>query len=143
MELKEFVRSALVEISEGILSAQIEASHLVAIAPGTVDSKPQDQVTDVEFDIAVVVSKSKGASRSKDGKMEGSIQVFDFSLGGSASEKKTANKSEAHKEVSRIRFKVPVKLSSWFREDDRILPETENRLAARDRRRDLVEKFRG
>lgn len=87
MELKDFVKKALIDISEAVVSAQDES--LVWIAPGYVEHERVTEPQLVSFDIAISVSKEAG----------GSISLFSFG------EAKGAATSE---HLNKISFSVPV-----------------------------------
>lgn len=113
IRLKEFVSQTLTEIVEGVLDAQGKVIALaekgtslevVAQVSPTIDNLHARQntwrsswgsvVQNVEFDVAVTISKEKGG--------KGGISVWGAGLEGGA----TASNSS----VSRIRFYVPITL---------------------------------
>ena len=115
MELQEFVRETLVEISKGVEAAQLGLSDSDAeIHPvmkeiftktqsgGTNQilgiAKGNGLVTMVEFDLAVTVTEGKGT--------KGGIGVLAAGLGLGSQ----GRSEEARSEISRIQFKVPLKL---------------------------------
>lgn len=81
MELREFIKTSLVDIMRGVQDAQAEINNdpnaKGAINPAVGDLK--DIMTRVAFDVAVTVSKEKKA----DGKA--GIDIYAMKLGGSGS----------------------------------------------------------
>jgi hypothetical protein len=110
MTLKDYVRTSLVQIAEGVHEAQ----ELVKAIGGVVSPAPEDTyggnatplrtdrgtVRTIRFDIATTVGdgvESKG---------EGGIFVSAIKLGGGRSS------SQTNSSVSRLRFSVPIVLPS-------------------------------
>ena len=87
MKLEEFVKQTLLDITNGVAAAQLEAK--LYIAPGFVENKKLTSPQMVKFEVAVTVSKEAG----------GGISVW--SLG----ELKTGINSE---QINKIAFEVPV-----------------------------------
>ncbi len=87
MDLKDFIKMSLLEISEAVLEAKEEAR--IAIAPGTFSGKKQKDASSVDFEVSVVTSTEKG----------GSIKVWSVAEG---------NVSSENLSTSKIAFSVPV-----------------------------------
>jgi hypothetical protein len=109
MELREFVKKALVEIAEAVVDAQAEADHVGArVNPAMFESPharrpsieaqgwPIHEITTVEFDIAVMATEE---SSSRAG-----IAVLGGVFGLGAQMKSGEGSSSA----SRIKFRVPI-----------------------------------
>lgn len=108
MELKEFVRSTLLEIVEGVSEAQkalIEGGSTALINPGAsqdlkraiVDGRPMLQ--QVEFDVAVTVTETSEMG------IGGRLSIVAASIG------TQRGRSAESSEVSRVRFHVPITLA--------------------------------
>lgn len=87
MNLDEFVKKTLLDITTGVSSAQDEA--LLYIAPGRVEGEKLTGAQIVHFEVAVTVSKEASAG----------IRVLSFGEGKAGG---------SFQEVSRISFDVPV-----------------------------------
>jgi hypothetical protein len=87
MKLDEFVKQTLLDITNGVANAQLEAK--LFIAPGYVENKKLVAPQMVKFEVAVTVSKEAG----------GGISVFSFG------ELKSGVNSE---QINKIAFEVPV-----------------------------------
>jgi hypothetical protein len=102
MDLKDFVKQALVDIT----SAVEEAKDLspVSIAPGYLTTnKGRATITDpqfIEFDVATTVVEANSTSGSGGAKI--SVVGVGISIGGERGA--TAN----HESVSRVKFQIPV-----------------------------------
>ncbi len=91
MKLDEFVKVALLDITNGVVSAQKET--LLYIAPGYINGKKIDKAHKVKFEVTVTISKEGG----------GGIKVLSLAdLKGSA-------KSES---TNKLSFEVPVYLNA-------------------------------
>ena len=55
MELKNFIRTTLIDICEGVTEAKQHVEAHVAIAPGTLNGKSIDDPNLVEFHIAIIL----------------------------------------------------------------------------------------
>ena len=99
MNVKEFVRKTIEEITLGVYEAQ-QGSKKEAQVGATrrrhASESPGGSHSDIEFDIAVVVTESSKAG------VGGSISVFGVGVGGG--KQKDAVSSTTH----RIKFSVPV-----------------------------------
>jgi hypothetical protein len=98
MELKEFVKTSLLDVMDAVREAQQEwqdRGHQGAVNPvwTRVD---KDSFRDISFDVAVT------ASNESAGKVGGGIRVVGIKFGGEASD------SVASSSVSRIQFSVPI-----------------------------------
>jgi hypothetical protein len=108
MELKEFVRSTLVEIVSGVSEAQaaLIESHKTAVinAPVTGDKRAEYRGSGarllemVEFDVALTVTETT------DKGIGGRLSIAAASIG------TQRGASIENSEVSRVRFKVPIAL---------------------------------
>lgn len=87
MNLDEFVKKTLLDITSGVASAQEEA--LLFIAPGYVEGEKMTGAQIIHFEVAVTVSKEASAG----------IRVLSFGEGKAGA---------SSQEVSRISFDVPV-----------------------------------
>lgn len=87
MNLDEFVKKTLLDITNGVASAQDET--LLFIAPGRVEGEKVTGAQIVHFEVAVTVSKEASAG----------IRVLSFGEGKAGA---------TSQEVSRISFDVPV-----------------------------------
>ena len=108
MELKEFVSQTLVQIFEGVVTAQTELSangikinpdiwnNSTAQKEGKLLDPTMSPIEEVQFDVAVTASDSAGAKAK--------IGVLSGIVGGSME-----GKGEKSKElVNRIKFSVPI-----------------------------------
>lgn len=108
MELKEFIKTALSDITGAVSELQAELKNGAVINPTlpypvsmrTVkaldDSEGNRVVSDISFDIAVTIADSKGANAG--------LSVFSIGIGGKMNSKE--------QNVSRISFSIPVALPS-------------------------------
>ncbi len=98
ISIKEFVKETLIEISEGIMSAQQELweqLHNFPIAPNKVDGEQVAKASSISFDIALTTSTNEKSQ--KNGGIK--IKEVDASLG---------KENNISKElISRIQFDVP------------------------------------
>lgn len=99
MELKEFIKSSLLEIMGGVHEAQTQwnegESNRGIINPAW--GKPNERhVSIVSFDVAVT------AGSSNDGTVKGGIKVWGLDFGGKATEMRSDST------VSHIKFDVPI-----------------------------------
>ena len=104
MELKEFIKSVLKDIVEAVEETRTESMRDMHLDSG------KDQRT-VEFDIAVTVEDSTGASG------RAGIRVFSLIEGGGDVSKELKNSS-----VSRIQFGVHI--DRWTKEESRPVAHT-------------------
>ena len=101
ISLKEYIETALMEITEGVEGAATKSR--IPIAPANVEGVIQREPQFIEFEIQATVTEQK--TKSGSGKVEASIpfiSVIKANVGGgleSASENSTAQK---------IKFSVPV-----------------------------------
>lgn len=98
MDLKDFVKKALIDITGAIEEAKA-SSHL-AIAPGYVQQNPVTEPQFIEFDVATTVVEASNTSGSGGAKI--SVVGVGISLGGER------GVSANHENVSRVKFQVPV-----------------------------------
>jgi len=112
MNIKDFVSETLSQICQGIVDAQAKVEGTGAcISPRMANEKPQNNISgehthinNVEFDIVVEVTESKDITN---GGISTSINIFqavDISLG----DKKKKDEMSLEKNVSRIKFDIPV-----------------------------------
>ncbi|MBD5209433.1 MAG: hypothetical protein HDS80_05770 [Bacteroidales bacterium] len=107
MELKEFVVSALRDITDAVKECQESIGNGAIFAPtntkasNIINSKNGDlAVSEISFDVAVTAS-----SQSTDGLSgKGGINVMGFSLGAKGENENKATEAS----TSRIRFSIPV-----------------------------------
>lgn len=102
MELKEFVKSVLVDVCDAVDEAKKSTGSKVAIAPATVNGVAVENGQMVSFEILVTVSDTLGA------KGKGRIEVL--ALGGSIE----GDATTSQKHSSKINFQVPVFFSAKF-----------------------------
>lgn len=101
MELKEFIKSVLVDICTAVDEAQDNVKES-AIAPGSIDGVQVEREQLINFEISVT------ASDALEGKGDGKIQVFSSGAAvGAKVNKETKN-------VNKISFQVPVYYSAKF-----------------------------
>lgn len=110
MELKEFIKQVLVDISEGIEDAQLELRGTAFVAPRRTSGKDSSSVytthgyldvSNVDFDVAVT---SESSEKNTD-KVSGGVRVFDFvHLGGGLK----GENSILSQNVSRVKFSIPM-----------------------------------
>lgn len=110
MELKEFIKTALSDITNAVSELQAELQNGVIVSPSVPNPianvtviDPQDDkinrpISKIDFDVAITVGSTDNIEAG--GKV--GIQIFSAKLGGN-NEKHTEN-------VSRITFSVPVVL---------------------------------
>ena len=110
MDLKEFTKQALVQITEAVTEANDSISQLGAFVVSSNANNITNRMwatdnagnahasIDVEFDIAVTAANEEGSKN-------GMIAVVSFLNLGSSSEDKTV-----HQEISRIKFTLPLAL---------------------------------
>lgn len=107
MELKDFIKAAVTDITEAVSDLQAELNNGTIVNP-TLASSGNNETVNVDgqcrimerlnFDIAVTVSETKGAN----GSIKAGISVFGAKLGG-----ESTGKSE---NVSRMTFSIPLLL---------------------------------
>lgn len=113
MELKEFIKTALTDITNAVSELQAELQNGAIVSPSlpapipdvTVKDQQNDKVnrpiSKIDFDVAITVG---GTSNTEAGGKVG-IQVFSAKLGGN---------NESHTEnVSKITFSIPVVLPTF------------------------------
>ena len=108
LDLKDFIVSAITQISEGVLEADdIIKEHGGLVNPGTHTKEDNEFIaprTTLDFDIAVSASSSKGA--------EGKISVLSASIGG--------GKTLASETASRLTFSLDVVLPTDENQKERV-----------------------
>lgn len=114
MELKDFISATLVEILEGVKTAQDKAKNFGAtISPelgpqaqgalqgrGVQISNTLQVIEFVEFDVCITTSENAVV----DGKANAGLKIHVFNIGASIGESTTNNHQAQHK----IKFKVPL-----------------------------------
>ncbi len=109
MELNQFIKQSLVEITEGIMGAKKELKEkydIEPVAPGFVNrQKAYDvkSIDSVEFDISVSIKESDSSQLEGGTDTGGLIEVIGLSInaGGIKSNAETSEK------LHRIQFKIP------------------------------------
>lgn len=91
MKLHEFVKQALLDITNGVAEAQRESQ--LYIAPGFVDGKRIEKPQEVKFEVSVTVSAEAG----------GGIKILSFG------DIKAGGKTES---VNKLSFEVPIQLNA-------------------------------
>lgn len=112
MELKEFVRAAIVDVVEAVKEAQNYVGDVATVMPVMPDGNKVECVitkdgytrtTRIDFDIAVTTANSEGV----DNGLSGGINIAGFlNVCGKAKERA----EESQQSVSRIKFSVDVML---------------------------------
>lgn len=103
MELKQFVKEALVSIIEGVKEANSEYNRFRII--GVKRNIGEIDGNEVEFDVSVVAEQKTGGEAG--GKIGGSmLNVF------SANVDSKLSQTDSHQNVNRLKFKV------WVSEDE-------------------------
>ena len=110
MELKDFIKNVLVDISTAIEESQDVLSQKACVAPlvtggnctsGIRTSNGYAKISDIDFDVAVTTESKDGTSSEA----KGGIKVLDvINLGGGAKDERH-NLSQS---VSRVRFSIPI-----------------------------------
>jgi hypothetical protein len=100
VELKDFIKEALIEICDGIAEARsdIEAKYNgnCIIAPASVEGKPvMEKLSSITFDVAIHCEEEK----NKNGKCVANLMVL--SIDGELADKTT------DKKISRVSFSLP------------------------------------
>lgn len=125
MELKEFIKTAITDITEAVSELQAELDNGAIVNPtlphpvgnGSVDAgMGNQQIQKLEFDVALTIAETS----SIDGGAKGGIAVFSAKMG-SLQQAQSQN-------VSRLSFTVPVALPASF-----IKPAEEMALDTRQR----------
>ena len=123
MELKEFIKTAIADITDAVSELQSELDNGAIVNPalphpvgsGSVDAgMGNQQIQKLEFDVALTIAETS----SIDGGAKGGIAVFSAKMG----------TSQQSQNVSRLSFTVPVALPASF-----IKPAEEMALDTRQR----------
>lgn len=101
MELKEFIKSVLMDICDGVNEAK-DATKKSVIAPYSIGNKIVDGGQLVSFDVSVTIADSI------EGNGGGKIQVLSSGISGEA------KMAKATSSVSRISFHVPIYFGSMM-----------------------------
>lgn len=98
MELREFIQDVLFEIIEGVneTADKVRAAHTSKNLRGAVNPRSGASTNDVEFDVALTVSKKNDT--------ELGIRVPLLSAGGSS--------ERTEQQTSRVKFTVPIAFAS-------------------------------
>lgn len=116
MELKDFVKNVIVEISTGMLEAKNELKDLdVLINPssnsGVIKESQNSErlIQYIEFDVSVEVKSEESASKEGEKEVGGKLQVASF-LNIGASKKNTNTENSVTENISnnRVKFSIPV-----------------------------------
>lgn len=123
MELREFVKTTLVEIIGGVEDArkEIEKEGSNAYVAPITKNMGRNDPTAVAFDVAVT------ATESADGKAEAGIKVWALRLGASG------GISTGSESVSRIQFSVPIALPGRRPQQDLDKAERDRKKSEEDR----------
>ena len=122
MELKEFIKTAIVDIVNAVKEAQAEIGDTATVMPirstahqafDVAIEGGHEVVSNIDFDIAVTVGSKEGA----EGKMGGGIQIaqiFNFGAG------HIENAESTVQNVSRMKFTIPMVLPHSFVPEEQI-----------------------
>ncbi|MEF9923028.1 MAG: trypco2 family protein [Muribaculaceae bacterium] len=107
MELKEFIKNILSDVTNAIKESQDEINNGAIISPttsiSTGNAKTEDgnfKISEIEFEVAITVDSSNDNISG----IGGGITVMSINIGGkSEKEEKTRNEN-----VSKIKFSIPV-----------------------------------
>lgn len=136
MELKEFVKTALVDIANAVKEAQHEVRDSATVMP--IRSKAHNAcdiaveggyevVSNIDFDIAVTVGTKEGA----EGNASAGIQIAQiFNIGAGHRE----NAENSVQNVSRMKFIIPIVLPHSFVPEEQITEIVRGRKATHLRR---------
>lgn len=109
MELKQFIKEALLSITEGVEEANAEHKRFRII--GMKRNESGIDGNDVEFDVSIVVEQK--SSGKLEGKAEGKLGTSMLSVVSvSANVDSQLNQMDSHQNVNRLKFKV------WVSEDE-------------------------
>lgn len=118
MELKDFIKSVILDVADAVKECQDEIANGTIISPMNVKGeddiikteKGDIKVSYIDFEIAITVNEEQEDS----GNAKAGIKVLSAFLGGSVSgETSSANKT-SNENISRIRFSIPVAFTPTF-----------------------------
>lgn len=112
MDLKDFIKTTLIDIAEAIHDAKLETSEKIAIAPFTINGKKVSEISYIDFDLAVTANEFSEKTNGSDGKMGGGINVLGNKISAGVDGSKQDIARLGTEKVSRISFKVPVAFSA-------------------------------
>ncbi|MCP4393817.1 MAG: hypothetical protein GY804_06070 [Alphaproteobacteria bacterium] len=104
MQLKDFIKTTLVDISEAVYEAKNQVADKTAIASGFLEGEFQ-QATHIEFDIAVTAKDEENNKLEGNGNIGAKIIEV---INANASVGKKSEQNSATEHSSRISFKVPI-----------------------------------
>jgi len=110
MELGNFVKTAIVEIQNGIDRAEDELGREVKLAKNSQDAKT------INFSVSVIAAESAG--KSNGGKISGSIKVLGLAVGGEGQYEKIKAEYNNKTEASNISFGVYVSTETKKKEEE-------------------------
>lgn len=111
MELKDFIKTALMDVVEAVKEAQDSVKDVATIAPYTAGNKlmyiktPEGyaNISNIDFDVAVTTETKENV----EGGLKGGIQVAGILSFGAGGKEEIVEKSQ---NISRIKFSIPVVL---------------------------------
>lgn len=136
MELKEFIKTALVDIVNAVKETQNEVGDSATVMPirtkayQTFDIAVEgghEIVSNIDFDMAVTVGSKEGA----EGKAGGGIQIAQILNIGAGHRENIENSSQ---NVSRMKFTIPIVLPHNFVPEEQITEMVGGRKVTRLRR---------
>jgi len=118
MELKDFIKNVIVEISQGVLMAKKELDDTDALVnPATTRGVitqlggTDRSVQNIEFDISVSITEETESSEQQDKKGTASVSVLQvLNLNFGAKNTETDAVSYRNATINRIKFHVPISL---------------------------------
>jgi len=118
MELKDFIKNVIVEISLGVLKAKKELEDTDALVnPATTrgvvtkHGGTERSVQNIEFDISVSLLEKSTNTQTQDKKAKASIGVLDvLNLNFGTKNSETDNASLKNATTNKIKFSVPISL---------------------------------
>lgn len=126
--LKEFIDATLCDICEAVASARSKHGQIAPMS--SISSQDTRLASNVDFDVAVVVSESQSTENGKGGKAGAGIKISIVKAEAGFDAKETSNKESQSSKTSRIRFSVPVYFQYNAEEERRL--DTENRQHSTD-----------
>lgn len=111
MELSNFVKTAIVEIQNGVDEAEKELEREVELAINSGDKKT------IHFSVSVVAGESAGESDCGKGEIGGGIKVLGISVGGEGQYEKIKTEINNKTEASSISFDVYVSTKTKKKEE--------------------------
>jgi hypothetical protein len=100
MELKDYVKTTLISITEAVYEAKIAMADKVAIAPFNLvredETKEQMQISSVDFEVELLVSENATGKQTA----KATLKVLSGNL--------EKNESDHQQKTNRLKFSVPV-----------------------------------